>query len=269
MNFQIDNKTVQVETGGKQHDPSKPTIALIHGAGMDHTVWSLQSRYFAHHGYSVLAIDLPGHGGSEGPHLSSIEEMADWIGRLVQSLSPKPVGLIGHSMGALVALETAARQPDLVVALGLIGISVPMPVNADLLSKTQNDVPAAVKLIVTWAFGKRAHIGGTQTPGLWMLGGGRQLLLKSSDGQLYADFRACNNYADGLQAAEQVKCPTLLLAGSDDRMTPPSSVENLSQNIENSKFTIIPGAGHMTMIEEPDIILKTLSEFTSSHIRAD
>lgn len=269
MNVQLDNKTVQVETGGKPHDPSKPTIAFIHGAGMDHTIWSLQSRYFAHHGYSVLAIDLPGHGGSEGPPLSSIEEMADWIQGLVQTLSPNPIGLIGHSMGALVALETAAQYPGLVIALGLIGISVPMPVNADLLAKTQNDIPAAVKLIVTWAFGRRAHIGGTQTPGLWMLGGGRQLLLKSSDGQLYADFQACNNYAYGLQAAAKIKCPTLLVAGSDDRMTPPRSVENLGQNIKNSKTTIIPSAGHMMMIEEPDLMLKTLSEFSSSHIGAN
>jgi len=269
MNIQLDNKTVQVETGGKPHDPSKPTIAFIHGAGMDHTVWSLQSRYFAHHGYSILAIDLPGHGGSEGPHLSSIEEMADWLQSLIQTLSPSPVGLIGHSMGALVALETTARHPDLVITLALIGISVPMSVNADLLTKTQHDIPAAVQLIVTWAFGRRAHIGGTQTPGLWMLEGGRQLLLKSGDGQLHADFQACNNYADGLQAAGKVKCPTLLVAGSDDRMTPPSSAEKLGQNIKNAKTTVIPGAGHMMMIEEPDIMLKTLSQFVSSYFRPD
>jgi pimeloyl-ACP methyl ester carboxylesterase len=172
-------------------------------------------------------------------------------------------------MGGLIALEVAAQQPDLTLILGLIGVSVPMTVSTDLLTKTQNDIPAAVSLIVSWAFGQRAHIGGTQTPGLWMLGGGRQLLLKSSDGQLHSDFQACNDYADGLQATANVKCPTLLMAGSDDRMTPPSAVENVGHSIKDSQITIIPRTGHMMMVEEPDLTLQALWKFVSSHIRAD
>ena len=268
MDIQLDNKRVQIETGGRRYNPAIPTIVFVHGAGMDHTVWTLQSRYFAHHGFSVLAVDFPGHGGSQGPHLSSIEEMAEWLQRLIQKLSDRPVGVVGHSMGARVALETAARGPNLLSALGLLGISVPMPVNPDLLAKTQNDVPEAVKLIVTWAFGRRSHIGGTATPGLWMLGGGRQLLLKSGAGQLHADFQACNQYLNGLPAANTVQCPTILIAGSDDRMTPPSAVKLIGKSIVNSEITVIPHTGHMMMIEEPDKTLQILWEFSSLHMKA-
>lgn len=267
MNIQLDNKKVQVETGGQDYNRAEPTIVFIHGAGMDHTVWTLQSRYFAHHGYSVLAVDLPGHGGSQGPHLSSIEEMADWLQRLIQKLSTGPVQTVGHSMGALVALETAAQYPDLQISLSLLGISVPMPVNPELLAKTQNDIPEAVRLIVTWAFGKRSHIGGTSAPGLWMLGVARQLLLKSGVGQLHADFQACHQYLNGIPAANRVQCPTILIAASDDRMTPPAAAQIIGENIANSQIKVIPHAGHMMMIEKPDQTLQILWEFSSSQTK--
>ena len=139
-----------------------------------------------------------------------------------------------------------------------------MPVNKDLLNKTKNDLPSAVNLIITWAFGRRAHIGGTPTPGLWMLGGGRQLLMKNDKGQLYSDFSACNQYINGVSAANNVHCPTLLVAGSDDRMTPMRTVRDVGALITGSKTVIICDAGHMMMIEQPDETLKSLLQFASS-----
>jgi len=265
MDIHINNKLVKLETGGREFDPSKPTLLLVHGAGMDHTVWALQSRYFAHHGFSVAAVNLPGHGGSQGPCLSSIEEMADWLVTLIGALSCSSLGLVGHSMGALVTLETSAKRPDLVSFLSLVGISVPMPVNTDLLAKTKDSVPEAVELIVNWAFGRRAQIGGTKTPGFWMLGGGRQLLMKSKNGELHADFKACNEYLNGLNAAKNIKCPTLIVAGSDDKMTPPSSIKTIAENITGSDTAVIPNAGHMMMIETPDELLHTLWKFASAN----
>ncbi len=265
MDIHVNDKLVKLETGGREFDPSKPNLVFVHGAGMDHTVWALQSRYFAHHGFSVIAANLPGHGGSQGPCLSSVEEMADWLITLIGSLSCGRVGLVGHSMGALVTLETAAKRPDLVSFLSLVGVSVPMPVNADLLAKTKNSIPEAVELIVNWAFGRRAQIGGTRTPGFWMLGGGRQLLMKSKNGQLHADFKACNEYLNGLSAAKNIKCPTLIVAGADDKMTPPGSIKTIAENITGSDTAVIPSAGHMMMIETPDELLQTLWDFASSN----
>ena len=265
MDMHVDEKLVKLETGGREFDPAKPNLVFVHGAGMDHTVWALQSRYFAHHGFSVIAANLPGHGGSHGPCLSSIEEMAEWLITLIGSLSCGPVGVVGHSMGALVALEASAKRPDLISFLSLVGVSVPMPVNADLLTKTKNSVPEAVEMIVNWAFGRRAHIGGTKTPGFWMLGGGRQLLLNNNNGQLHADFKACNEYLNGLNAAIKTECPTLIIAGADDKMTPPSSIKTLAENITGLDTATIPGAGHMMMIEAPDELLQTLWEFASSN----
>src|SRR5580692_1135401 len=109
-----------VATGGRPFDPSLPTIALLHGAGFDHTTWALHSRWFAHHGYGVLAPDLPGHGRSIGAPLTTIADMADWTAALLDAAGAAKAWLVGHSMGSLIALETAARHPTRVSALSPI-----------------------------------------------------------------------------------------------------------------------------------------------------
>src|SRR6266404_7948241 len=120
-------------TGGKPFSPAQPTVAFIHGAGMDHTVWALQTRWFAHHGRNVLALDLPGHGRSAGPHLGSIAAMADCVLAALAAVGAERASLVGHSMGALVALA-AARAPGTVTALALLGVAPLMPVHPELLA---------------------------------------------------------------------------------------------------------------------------------------
>src|ERR1700749_3971613 len=110
-----------VATGGRPFEPSLPAVVLLHGAGFDHSTWALHSRWFAHHGYTVLAPDLPGHGRSAGEALRTVAEMADWTAALLDAASARPARLVGHSMGSLIALETAARPPDKVSGLSLIG----------------------------------------------------------------------------------------------------------------------------------------------------
>src|ERR1700712_749334 len=115
-----------VATGGRDFDSSLPTIVLLHGAGFDHTTWALHSRWFAHHGCGVLAPDLPGHGRSSGPPLTTIANMADWTASLLDAAGAAKARLIGHSMGSLIALETASRHPTRVSALSLIGTAATM-----------------------------------------------------------------------------------------------------------------------------------------------
>ena len=133
MTFQMDGAKVFVAQGGKAHDQNLPLVIFIHGAGMDHSVWALQSRWFAHHGARVAAIDLPGHGGSAGPELKDIGALADWTARLIAAFGEAPATLVGHSMGALIALETAAKHPSRVAAIALPGAAGKMPVSGDLL----------------------------------------------------------------------------------------------------------------------------------------
>ena len=264
MDFTLNGKMVHAGTGGIEFDDSKPVIMFIHGASMDHTIWALQGRYFAHHGYSVLAIDLPGHGASEGPALESIEEMADWITSTINATGKRPVILVGHSMGAIIALETAAQNSEKITAIALAGIAVPMTVNPKLLNQTVNKPLEAINSIVGWAYSDRSQLGGTAVPGLWMLGGGRKLIERNALGQLHIDFKACDNYSHGLESAKNVKCPTLIIAGDDDKMTPAKASETLQRALTHSTIEVIRGGGHMMMIERPDQTLETLRNFIAT-----
>ena len=260
---------VHVGTGGIEFDDSKPVIMFIHGASMDHTIWALQGRYFAHHGYSILAVDLPGHGASDGPALESIEEMANWTASIINATVKRPVILVGHSMGAIVALETAAQNPGKITAMALAGIAVPMTVSPELLTQTVHKPPEAIDSILAWAYSGRSQLGGTAVPGLWMLGGGRKLIERNAPGQLHIDFKACDNYSHGLESAANVKCPTLIIAGDDDKMTPPKASETLRRALPHSRIEFIKGGGHMMMVECPDQTLETLKHFIATTVTLD
>ncbi len=258
MEFSMGGRKVFAATGGASVEPAKPAVVFLHGAGMDHTVWTLQTRYFAHHGWSVLALDLPGHGRSEPPAPTSIEAYADWLAAFIATAGMAEVALVGHSMGALIALETAARAPERVRVLALLGVAARMPVHPDLLAAAARDDPAAIELITAWGYGKPAHLGGNRAPGLWLLGGGRRLLERGQAGVLASDLRACDAYAGAVVAAARVDAPTLLLLGELDRMTPPKAAVPLLDVMRDARRVVIPEAGHMMMVESPDATLAAL-----------
>lgn len=261
MELGRDGRTVFAATGGADFEPKRPVVVFLHGAGMDHSVWTLQARYFAHHGRSVLALDLPGHGRSHGPAPASIEAYADWLADLIAAAGVERAALVGHSMGALIALETAAQAPERVRALALLGVAARMPVHPDLLAAAERGDPAAIELITAWAYGKPAHLGGHKAPGLWMLGGGRRLLERSRAGVLANDLRACDGYGGALAAAARVSAATLFLLGALDRMTPPKAAEPLLAALRGAKSITLQGAGHMMMVESPDATLAALRDF--------
>ena len=112
MKIKINDKDAYYTSSGREIDKKQPTIVFVHGSGLTHVTWVLQTRYFAFHGYNTIAVDLPGHGDSEGPALKTIEEMADWIADLITSLGIEKTSYVGHSQGCLVGLEFAQRHPD-------------------------------------------------------------------------------------------------------------------------------------------------------------
>lgn len=258
MRLELDHRAVFVGTGGAAHRAGQPTIVFLHGAGMDHSVWALQSRWLAHHGYNVLAVDLPGHGASEGPALTDIGALADWTARLVEAAGAARAALVGHSMGALVALETAARRPGLVASLALIGASSRMPVHPDLLAAAKANSHDAVDMVSLWSLGAPATLGGNPSPGQWMLGGTERLLEKAAPGVLYADLAACDAYRTAAEAAAKVTCPTVVIAGERDLMTPLKGARALAAMIAGARLAATPGAGHMLMAERPDDVLQAL-----------
>ena len=258
MRLTIDGTDTFVATGGREFDPALPVIVLLHGAGLDHTVWALLARSFAHRGVGVLAPDLPGHGRSAGRPLGSIAEMADFTAALIDAAGVRSARLVGHSMGSLVALEASARHPDKVSALGLIGTAAAMPVSADLLNAAKADDHAAIDMVAIWGYGFRAVLGGSQAPGLWLLNGAERLLERARPGVLFTDLAACNAYRDGPAAAAKVAVPAVLILGSRDLMTPAKAGRALAATVPGSRLTVLEGAGHMLMSERPDEVLAAL-----------
>lgn len=263
MEFVVDGKPVFAATGGRRFDPDLPAVVFVHGAGMDHTVWALQTRWFAWHGHAVLAVDLPGHGRSAGPALSTIEDIGHWLLRLIETSGAGRAALVGHSMGALGALSAAAQGGPAVDALALLGIGETMPVHPDLLAAARSDDPAAWDLIVSWGFGRPAHFGHNRAPGLWMQGGGRSLLARSPAGVLGTDLAACDAWR-GAEAAAKVKCPVLFIVGARDQMTPPKAAAGLARRVADETTVVIEDAGHMMMVEKPDETLDALIDGLSA-----
>ena len=122
-------------------------MVFIHGVLNDHSVWILQSRYLAHHGWNVLAVDLPGHCKSEGEAPATVEAAADFIAALLDAAGVQKAALVGHSFGSLIALEAAARLKDRVSHLALVGTAYPMKVSPALIEASLNDPVKAMMTI--------------------------------------------------------------------------------------------------------------------------
>jgi pimeloyl-ACP methyl ester carboxylesterase len=260
MQLQVDGKAVYAYTGTKPLIRSQRSVLFIHGAANDHSVWTLQSRYFAYHGCNVLAVDLPGHGKSAGPALPAIESMAAWVTSVLDAAQVNKAALIGHSMGSLIALETAARQPQRVDRLVLIGSAFPMPVSEALLTSAHARDHAALEMINVWSHSAAGQTGGNRVPGQWIMGGSMRLLERTVE-PLYNDFNACNQYAGGEASAAQVACPVLMIAGSRDLMTPPRAARPLAEKLADVRFLTLEGSGHDLMAEQPDAVLDALIAF--------
>ncbi|MFL6674226.1 MAG: alpha/beta fold hydrolase [Massilia sp.] len=254
-------------TGGKPFDPALPTVVFLHGAQNDHSVWALQTRYFAHHGFGVLAVDLPGHGRSHGPALASVEAMAGWLLALLDAAGVARALLVGHSMGSLVALEASARAPGRVGGLALLGTTYPMKVSDALLATSCDDEQAAIDMVNIWSHSSLAQKPSSPGPGFYVMGGARRLMQRMSqlnpEHLFHTDFAACNAYANGQAAAQAVRCPALFIFGTKDMMTPPRSTKTLTAAIAHGQVVSVD-AGHALMAEQPDAVLDALYAFASA-----
>jgi pimeloyl-ACP methyl ester carboxylesterase len=263
MDIALNGLTIHASTGGRIFDSSLPTVVLLHGAGMDHTVWQFQARTFAHHGYGVLSLDLPGHGRSDDPAPSTITEYTDTVAAILDSADVASAHIVGHSMGAFIGLELSARYPRKVRSLTLMGVSERMPVHPDLLAAAEANDHLAFDLVSSWSYTRTAHTGGHPTPGLWMMGATVRLLERSRPGVLHSGLAACSTYDTAPDRAAETTAPTLVLMGQHDIMTRPRGAEALAEAMPNATFVIVPDAGHMVMVERPDPVIDTLLTFWS------
>jgi pimeloyl-ACP methyl ester carboxylesterase len=261
MRLQVGGVPVYAYTGTREFSREQPTLVFVHGAANDHQVFALQSRYFAWHGTNAIALDLPGHGRSGGDAPASVEALADWLDRVLDALGVDAASLAGHSMGALAALECAARYPARVSRLALLGPSAPMPVSDDLLAAAAQNDHVAYELINGWSFSAGGQLGGNRVPGMWMLGNAMRLMERTRDGVLSTDLIACNRYANGVAAAAQVRCPTLVVIGARDIMAPPRNARALIAALPSATTVTLEDTGHSLMAERPDAVLDALRNF--------
>ena len=254
MNFAVEGKAAFAYTAAHELDAAKPTMVFIHGAGLDHSLFGLQSRYFGYHGWNVLAVDLPAHGRSAGPALPSIGAMADWLSAALKSLKIEKPSLVGHSMGALVALEYASRFP--VGRIALIGVAYPMKVSEAFLDAARRNDHAAYDMETIWGHAAQVPLAGNPNPGMWMYGDALARLRRLAPGVLHSDLKACNDY----QLAGDVTCPVLVIMGRRDVMTPPKAASSLAEKT-NAKTLAVEFSGHSLMAEAPDATLDGLVKF--------
>jgi len=251
MEVTVDDCAVYAEV---RNEAAAEITVLLHGAGLDHRMWAGVSPALAAAGRRVLALDLPGHGRSTGSPPGEIVEAAGWIRRFLDAAGLDRVALAGFSMGALVALETAALAPDRVRSLVLAGVAERMPVHPKLLAAAAADDPAAFDMIAGWAHHHPEHAAATKA-----------VLAGAGPGVLHADFVACDSYRRALDAALAVRCPALLLLGGNDRMTPARAAEPLAQALTRAgtpvTTVLLPECGHMMMSEAAAAAAKAMLPF--------
>ncbi len=261
MQLAVAGHDVYAYTGVRPAIDRSRTILFVHGAASDHTVWALQSRYFAYHGWSVLAVDLPGHGRSGADALPSVEAIANWIPAVLDAAGATEAALVGHSLGALAVLECAARCPERVTKAALVGPAAPMTVSDDLLAVAKAGDHVAYELINGWSYSAGKQLGGNTMPGVWLTGNAMRLMERTRPGVLYTDLRACNTYTGGVAAAGAVRCPVLLILGARDIMAPPKNAQTLIAALPDRRIVSLPDCGHALMAEQPDAVLDALRAF--------
>ncbi|HMO45970.1 MAG TPA: alpha/beta hydrolase [Rubrivivax sp.] len=261
MKLIVQGREAFAYTGGKPFDPALPCVVFIHGAMGDHSGWTLLARWCAHHGFGVLAPNQPGHGRSEGPPLPSVEALADWTLALLSAAGAPQATLVGHSMGTLIALEAAARAPARITRLVLLGAAYPMKVSEALLSSAREAPYRAIDMVNALSISTLASKPSYPAPGMWVHGSNRAMMRNqqalSDEVNLFEhDFRICDAYKGGAEAMAKVQCPTTLITGARDQMTPPKATKELAAALK-AKIVTVP-TGHHLMAEAPDAVLAGL-----------
>ena len=269
MYLTVNNHRTYCYTGGKNIDARQPTVVFIHGVLNDHSVWILQSRYLAHHGWNVLAVDLPGHCKSEGEAPATVEAAASFVAALLDAVGMTSAALIGHSWGSLIALEAASQLASRISHLVLVGTAFPMKVSQTLLDASLSDPMAALKMINVFSRSTLSAPPSAMGPGTWVYGasmalGRRVLASNTSVNVFHRGFKACNDYANGDTAIARITCPVLFLLGEQDQMTQARAAQLLIDTARGSGKTVTVvrlSVGHHQMTESPDATLSAIRDF--------
>ena len=255
MIVEVEKKKVFASDAGQLFDKNKETILLLHGSGQSHVVWSLTEQYLSSQGYNILTIDLPGHGNSEGESLKSIEEIADWLDKVVRKIGVSQLTIVGHSQGCLVSLEYYLKFPEKIKKLIFVAGAYEIPVNKSLIDLSLSGDMESLNLMMKWGYGhSKQFIGGNPL----------QKILNSTREVrevLAVDLIACNNYKNGMKAVKTVKCPTFFVFGELDKMIKLESGKKFAGLISGSRIHVIKNCGHMIILENAFEMREKVAEF--------
>jgi pimeloyl-ACP methyl ester carboxylesterase len=226
----------------------RPAVVFIHGAGGTHQHWLYQVRDVPRS--PSYAVDLPGHGRSEGPGRDTMLAYGDWLVAFLDKAGIDRAVLVGHSMGGGIALDVALRHPDRAAGLGLVATGARLRVAPAILDGILQHHEATVRLICNWSFGPEA------APEMARLG--RRQMGETPAEVLYGDFAACDAF-DVIGRLGEIIAPTFVLCGTQDRMTPPKYATYLRDSIAGATLHLVEGAGHMVMVERPPAMSQALA----------
>lgn len=243
---------ISYTVAGGRSAPSRPPLALVHGAGGSRLQWPAALRRLE--GWTVYSLDLPGHGRSSGPGEKTIE---GYVGRVLgwaEALRLGPAVLVGHSMGGAIAMLLALTAPERVAGLILIGSGGRLRVNPLILEGTTSPdgLREAVDLVVAWAFGRQA--------GSRVVSQSLREMMKTPAPVLHGDFQACDRF-DVMDRLCRITAPTLVVCGREDRLTPEKYSRALAERIPRACLELVEGAGHMVMLERPAEMAKAVRSF--------
>ena len=258
MYFEVRGKKTFCSNGTGTIDPEQESVVFVHGAGLDHSTFVLAARYFARKKFNVYAIDLPGHGRSAGTAIDSIKDLADWLREALDTLAIKQTALVGYSMGSLICLQFAADYPEYVRSMALVGTSIPMPVSDPLLNAAKDNSHDAYDMANTWSHSKVAQLGGNENPGINMMMAGQRLLETLQEDVFFADLKACNEFTNSLELAQQIATKTLVFVGDRDQMTIPVKALQVAESIPNCEIIHLSPSGHAMFSEHPNAVLDGL-----------
>jgi pimeloyl-ACP methyl ester carboxylesterase len=229
-------------------------VVFIHGAGGTHLYWPSEVRRLPD--MRIYSIDLPGHGKSGGRGLQTIEAYAEHILTWMETIGLHRAVFVGHSMGGAIALTLAIKHAEHVLGLGLLSTGARLRVNPMILENTTNSqtFPTAVTAIISKSFSSNADAR------LVELAQRRMIEIRPS--VLHGDFIACNNF-DLMDALAAIRVPTLVMCGQDDELTPLRYSQYLSDHIPGAVLQVIPNAGHMVMLEQPQKVAQIFLDFLS------
>lgn len=257
MKLMVDGHATHVGTGGKDFDAELPCVLFLHGSGMDHRAWALQTRWFAYNGFAVLAPDFPGHSLSEGDAPISIEASAEWLIKFLHAAGVKKVHVVGHSQGFLSGLELCRMQVELVKSIVGIGTAAAIPVNPALIDTAKKSAAQAAEMMLNWGFGPKIHMGMSPTPGMQPIAIGRQIM---GANPLAVDLQACADYLGGDEAAKTLGVPSAMILAGQDKMTPMRAGKATAE-LMGAELHLLEDFGHMLPIEAPKQVLTILKQF--------